>query len=108
MAVLNIALQGVGLMRVRISQQCECLLSSCNNMNSIRASLKEAIAYSLEPIHVLLDSLFVKLKIKEHPFGIFHSASSQEMDAVWNAVLEIDSSLTPLYSSDLSAATIIT
>lgn len=38
----------------------------------------------------------MKLKIKEHPFGVFHSVSFHELDTIWNAVLEIDHSLMPL------------
>ena len=47
----------------------------------------------------------MKLKIKEHPFGVFHSVTSHDLDVIWNAVLEIDCFLMP---SDSKSAVINT
>ena len=45
-------------------------------------------------LEALLESLFVRLKLKERPFEVFHAASSAELDAFWNHILRIDARLT--------------
>ena len=49
---------------------------------------------SIEPVKLLLESLFVRLKLKEIPFQVFHSSSSPELDEFWNVILQVDSTLT--------------
>ena len=43
---------------------------------------------------ILLESLFVRLELKEKPFQVFHSSSSPELDEFWNMILQVDSTLT--------------
>ena len=48
----------------------------------------------IEPVKVLLESLFQRLGLKDRPFQFFHSASSSELDTFWNVILHVESSLT--------------
>lgn len=48
---------------------------------------------SLQPLKALLESLFLRLKLKQQPFKVFHAASSAEMDSLWSHILNIDGQL---------------
>ena len=91
MLILNLALQGVGLMRKEMPPKFEAVISSCKSVKDIRSAcfnhpgLKEAIVMSTEPVKILLELLFV---------SSFHSSSSAELDKFWNVILQIESSLT--------------
>lgn len=80
-------------MRKEMPAQFEAAISSCKSVKDIRTAcsthpgLKEAIVMSIEPVKVLLESLFVRLKLKEIPFQVFHSSSSPELDEFWNVIL---------------------
>ena len=97
MSILNLALQGVGLMRKEMPAQFEAAISSCKSVKDIRTAcsnhpgLKEAIVMSIEPVKILLESLFVRLELKEKPFQVFHSSSLPELDEFWNVILQIES-----------------
>ena len=86
MSILNLALQGVGLTMKEMPAQFEAAISSCKSVKDIRTScsnhpgLKEAIVMSIEPVKILLESLFVRLELREKPFQVFHSSSSSELD----------------------------
>lgn len=66
MSVLNIALQGVGVVRNRTDHDDE--LQSCNNMNKVLElakkvpELESSVLDSMEDTKVLLYSLFGRLK----------------------------------------------
>ena len=100
MAILNLAFQGVGLMRKEMPKEFEAAISSCKSVKDIRTAcsnhpgLKEAIVMSIEPVKILLESLFVRLELKEKPFQIFHSSSSSELDEFWDVILQVESTLT--------------
>lgn len=74
MSIINIALQSVGLMRQKMPQDLEKLISSANSMKDIRevalsnTSLKQAFLESLEPVKCLLSGLIMKLKLKDEFF----------------------------------------
>ena len=80
--------------------QFEAAISSCKSVKDIRTAcsthpgLKEAIVMSIKPVKFLLESLFIRLKLKEIPFQVFHSSSSPELDEFWNVILQVDSTLT--------------
>ena len=86
MSELNLALQAVGLMRTKMIKQMEKMMEGCNSMKAIREAavmhpeLKEALKDSLEPVILLLCSLFQRLKLKGEPFSVSTSATSSEMD----------------------------
>ena len=84
MLKLNFALQAVGLMRTKMSEELEKKIEGCKNMKMIRAAIaahpevQEALRDSLEPVTLLVCSLFQKLKLKGEPFSVFTSATSSE------------------------------
>ena len=61
-------------MRKEMPAQFEAALSSCKSVKDIRAAcsnnpgLEDAIVMSIEPVKILLESLFVRLELKEKPF----------------------------------------
>ena len=88
MAIINIALQSVGLMRQAMGQDFEKLICSAYSMKDIRevattnASLKSALLESVEPVKCLLSGLIMKLKLKDDHFSgefyviVLHVASA--------------------------------
>ena len=58
-----------------------------------RPQLRSALTDSMEPVKLLLESLFVWLKLKEHFFKVFHAASSADLDSFWSHILRIDPQL---------------
>ena len=105
MSIVNIALQAVGLMRCSMTEDLERSISSCQSVKQIREAceaqplLRNALIDAMEPTKLLLESLFVRLKLKEHIFEVFHAASSAELDSFWNHILRIDTRLTRQDSS---------
>ena len=101
MSELNLALQAVGLMRTKMTEQMEKMMEGCNSMKAIRDAavvhpeLKEALKDSLEPVIVLLCSLFQRLKLKGEPFSVFTSATSSEMDTLASFLAQIDLGIDP-------------
>lgn len=105
MSIINIALQAVGLMRSSMSDDLEKCISSCKTVKQIREACKvqpqlhSALIDAMQPLKSLLESLFVRLKLKEHPFEVFHAASSAELESFWNHILQIDTNMTRKDSS---------
>lgn len=99
MSIINIALQSVGLMRSRMPEELEKKLSGRNSVKQIREAcescpeLKDAVIDSMQPVKALLESLFVRLKLKQQPFDVFHAASSAEIESLWSHILRIDGQL---------------
>ena len=99
MSIINIALQAVGLMRASMSEELEKKLSGRNSVKQIREAcescleLKDAVNDSMQPVKSLLESLFIRLKLKQQPFKVFHAASSAEIESLWSQILRIDSQL---------------
>lgn len=98
---LNLAPQAVGLMRRKMSNELEKAIEGCNSMSAIRESavsnsnLQGGLKDSLEPVIVLLCSLFQKLKLKDEPFAVFTSASIEEMDTLASALQEVEDGIDP-------------
>ena len=63
-------------------------MERCNSMKAICAAatenllLKEGLNDSLEPVKLLLSSLFQRLKLKDEQFTVFPSAELDELEAV--------------------------
>ena len=100
MSILNLALQSVGLMQTKMDQRFEQAMSKCKSMEDVRQQaealpgFQDAFIDSIEPVKVLLQSLFPRLELKGEQFQTFTSANSITMDTIWNALLVIDSTLT--------------
>ena len=86
-------------MRSPLPQELEKKISGANNIKQIRQAcdtspeLESALMDGMQPVKTLLESLFVRLKLKEKPFKVFHAASSEEIDALWSHVLRVDNQL---------------
>lgn len=95
MSELNLALQAVGLMRTKMLGELEKTIEGCKNMKAIRAAavahpeVQEALKDSLEPVKLLVCSLFQRLKLKDKPFSVFTSATSSEMDTLASFLAQI-------------------
>lgn len=100
MSIVNIALQGIGLIRSPMSEKQEKDISSCNSVKSIRevcessGELQAALADSIQSTKCLLETLLSRLKLKGIPFQVFHAASAVDMDTQWNHLLKIEPLLT--------------
>ena len=76
MSILNIGLQGVGLMRKEMGERTKSELSKCNNVAQVRAAtekmpeLATEIKDSIEPVKVLLSDVISRLKLKEKVFKV--------------------------------------
>ena len=57
--------------------------------------VQEALKDSLEPIILLLCSLFQRLKLKDEPFSVFMSATSSEMDTLASFLVQIQPDIDP-------------
>ena len=83
--ILNLGLQSVGLMREKMTPDLEAIMGRCNNMQDVRQaanteypSFKDAFQDSIEPVKVLLASVFQRLKLKDQPMNSFSQASPSE------------------------------
>jgi hypothetical protein len=85
--ILNIGLQAVELMRGRMDDASEKKVSNCNTMDEMRKvvrenpGLKEEWEDSIEPVKVLMSSVFQRLSLKDKAFSIFPAAADHEMEA---------------------------
>ena len=100
MSILNLGLQCIGLIRQEMDKELEEIMSKCNSMNDIRKvaektpRLKEGLKESLNPTITLLNDIFKRLQLKDKNFETFETASEFDMDALWDSILLIDSTLT--------------
>src|SRR6266540_1869365 len=71
MSILNLGMQSIGLMRVKMSEECENIINTCNNIEDIREKAKESsqleneLLESLQPTIELLSSIFERQSLKE-------------------------------------------
>lgn len=98
--ILNIGLQAVGLMRSKMSDDMEGVLRTCNTMEEIRKevrdkqALKEALQDSIEPVKLLLMSIFQRLELKNKPFSTFCAATEHEIEGFFDILRNIEPNLT--------------
>ena len=105
MAIVNLGLQCIGVMRSEGSADFEKTIKSCNNMKDIRtkcSTFKEDVADSLKQPINLLESILIRLELKEKTFQIFEKASQKEIEDFWDILLKIDASLTREHSTQKS------
>ena len=98
--ILNIGLQAVGLMRGGMSDASEKKVSNCNTMDEMRKvmqenpSLKEEWEDSIEPVKMLMSSVFQRLNLKDKAFLVFPAATDHEMEAFFSCLCDIDADIT--------------
>ena len=82
-----------------MEEKYEKAVSSCNSLKDIRDTismpgLKEALMDSIEPVKALLNSVFMRSKLKEKPFLNFASASDHELEAFFSTLEDLDANIT--------------
>ena|ERR1043165_820174 len=100
MSILNLGLQSVGLMRSKMNDQSENLMSKCGTMNEIckiaeeNPNLKKDLIESLQAsIHLVCD-VFNRQSLKDEPFETFNAATDMEMERFWETIQLIDENVT--------------
>ena len=99
MSLLNLGLQCVGLMRKEMEGTNEALITSCNNLAQLRCVAKKnpdlvsAVIDSIEPVKILLSSIFQRMELQGQKFSMFSPASEEELISMWSELHSIDPSL---------------
>ena len=91
MAIVNLGLQCIGVMKSEGSADFEKTVKSCNNMKDIRtkcSTFKDVADLLKQPIN-LLESILIRLELKEKTFQIFEKASQKEIEEFWDILLKI-------------------
>ena len=86
MSLLNIGLQCVGLMRVKMSDEFESAVQNCNNLQQLRKAAdvrRDELSSSLKPTVDLLHDVFTRLELKGEPFEMYEAASDDEIEEFW-------------------------
>src|SRR6266542_4438358 len=100
MSILNLGLQGIGLMRTKMNDQSEKLIKGAGIMNEIRKiakenpNLKKDLIKSLQALIRLIRSVFSRQSLKDELFETFTAASETEMERFWETILLVDDSVT--------------
>ncbi|GBB99452.1 hypothetical protein RclHR1_35260001 [Rhizophagus clarus] len=100
MSILNLGMQCVGLMRQKMSEEMEKLISGCNSLEDMREKaktnhqLEKELLQSMEPIRDLLSNLFTRQSFKDEFFKVFEPATKTEMENFWESVHLVDDSIT--------------
>ena len=99
MSNLNIGLQCVGLMLQQMSDANEATIAHCNNLSQLRGVAKKspdivsAVLDSIEPVKILLSTVFQRLEIHGKKFSMFSAASEDQLRSVWAELEAVDPSL---------------
>ena len=90
MSILNIAMQGVGLAREKMSDKTEQQLTDCKAQADCAPGIREEVLYSVAKVKVLLRSLFMRLNLKGKSFIVQESASDEEIESLWSEILRVN------------------
>ncbi|XP_014674219.1 PREDICTED: uncharacterized protein LOC106814419 [Priapulus caudatus] len=95
MSILNIGLQGVGLMRQKTAS-CEDKLKNAGNLGAIRnlesilPQIRQEVLDAVQPVKDLLGDVFSRLKLKDEPLRPFQAASRDDISALAQTLTRID------------------
>ena len=107
MSILNLPLQGVGLMRQAMSDDMEKVLKRCNSMKDSRSAaehnlgLQAAFTASLQPYKEFLSSLVTRLHLHDDKMTPCDPATDDDISDLWGELQSVDASL---QQSDMTAA----
>ena len=110
MSLLNIAMQGLRLMREECST-CEGLLNTVSSMESIRGlttshpKMKDEVIESTKQAKELLKNSFSQLRLKDEPFSTIEAASEEKLLKFAQLLNKIDESFDPMILIDSSKPT---
>ena len=108
MPILNIALQGVGMMRN--TTDFEPQIKTANNMKQVRQlveenpGFEEAVIDSMERPKALLTSLLSRLQLKDEQFHVFQAAPKDTVSSLLEKVKKIDPTLRPESTTKVQVA----
>lgn len=97
MSIVNLGLQCIGLMRSKLTDDFEGAVKNCNNLKQLRSSLTSMpfkVDETLAPTIALLHDIMQRLQLKGEVFKVYNAATDNEIQAFWEILLFIDSSLT--------------
>jgi hypothetical protein len=97
MAIINLGLQCIGVMRKQMGEEVEKVLASCGNLKELRGGcvgFKNAIVETLEPVKELISHILQRLELKGKKFTVTHSSSESEINEMWELLLNIEPLLT--------------
>lgn len=100
MSNLNLALQGIGVMRTA-APTVELQLKSANSLKAIRRlakklpTLKEEVKDSIKPAKVIISDVFSRLQLKEKKFKISQNATNEEMLKLGEQLKKIGKNIDP-------------
>jgi hypothetical protein len=86
-------------MRQNMGQEFEHLIEGCNTMETIREAatkeprLKKELKQSLQLTIDLVNTIFQWQSLKDEPFKTFEAATEQEIDNLWESILQLDPNL---------------
>ena len=95
---------------MKISEELEKVIKGCTSMKAIckaavvHLEVREALKDSLEPVMLLLCSLFQRLKLKDEPFSVFTSGSYSEMDTLASVLAQTEPGTDPTSCSKINLA----
>ena len=98
MSIVNLGLQGVGVMRKEMSSAMEKKISGANNLKEMRDILTEKNEQtewenSISAPKKLISEQMKQLDLKDKAFQIFNPADEESMAKMWDKCLEIEESL---------------
>ena len=97
MSIINLGLQCVGIMRREGGAQFEQAIKNVNNVNAICEAVGDRyideVTSSVAPTVQLLNSITTRLELKGKPLSLFERADPNEMEAFWEILQQVDSSL---------------
>lgn len=99
MSTLNLGLQSVGLERGTGDDQFESEAHNCNSLSALRraavrrSEFRQEALDCMEPVKILLRSIFSRLKLKDKSITTTDSARPEELDTLWNSLSSIGGSI---------------
>ena len=99
MSILNLGLQGIGLVRNEMKEEIETEFVRCKGLKSVRTlaekneEVKTEVLNSVKNTVDLTKALFQRLKLKDKPFHTQDPPTDEEMKVLWDEILKIDNSL---------------
>ena len=95
MSLLNIGLQGIGIMRTETAT-CECYLKTANNLSQIRSlqndhpNIVDEVRECMRPTKELMESVLKRLSLKDKQLITFNAATLDEINQFCSVLKKID------------------
>ncbi len=96
MAIVNLGLQAIALARAKMPDEMEEEATKCNSMKALRTvalrnkEFSGACLDSISTVKKQLTDIALRLELKQQKFAVFISATTEELNDLWTALLSID------------------